>query len=141
MTDMSLQTPPAKIKVLVIEDDTLTRLTLCRLLQKMEYKTFEACNGFMGLSVYSREKPDVVITDLLMPDKEGIETIAEIRAQDQGVKIVAMSGGGSAHNMGFLDLARRMGANCTISKPFRPEDISLLMETLKQAGSQIGGVA
>lgn len=121
--------PPTKI--LVIEDDALTRLTLCNIFGRMNYATIEASNGIAGMQMFRQEKPDIVVTDLLMPDKEGLETITEIRALDPYVKIIAMSGGGSTHNLDFLQLARKFGANYTLSKPFRPTDILELLQNIQ----------
>ena len=123
--------PEKSLKVLVIDDDTLTRITLCRTLQKMNCQTIEACNGFMGLSQFRREKPDVVITDILMPDMEGFSTIKEIRAIDPGARIVAMSGGGTDKNGDFLQLAEDMGAMRTLKKPFGPAEVGALMQALR----------
>jgi DNA-binding response OmpR family regulator len=129
---MSEATIPEKsLKVLVIEDDTLTRITLCRVLQKMNCQTVEACNGFMGLTQFRREKPDVVITDILMPDKEGFATIREIRAINPEARIVAMSGGGADKNKDYLQLAEDMGAMHTLKKPFGPAEVGALMQTLR----------
>lgn len=119
------------LKVLVIEDDTLTRITLCRTLQKMNCQTFEACNGFMGLAQFRREKPDVVITDILMPDMEGFSTIREIRAIDPAARIVAMSGGSADKKEDFLQLAEEMGAMRTLKKPFGPAEVDALMQAMR----------
>ena len=73
----------------------------------------------------------VVITDLLMPDKEGLETIHEIRELGTPVKIVAMSGGGSTQNMSFLELSRSFGADFTLTKPFKPAEIVELLKNLQ----------
>jgi CheY-like chemotaxis protein len=124
-----------RLSVLVIEDDTLTRITLCKIFSKMNYTPIEACNGFMGLKMYKQHKPDVIVTDLLMPDKEGLETIAEIRATDKQVKIVAMSGGGSTQNMSFLNIAKKVGADYTLSKPFKPAEILGLLQNLRLSGA------
>ena len=120
------------LKILVIEDDTLTRLTLCNLLKKLNYRPIEACNGYMGLMMFRRERPDIVITDIIMPDKEGLETIAEIRTASPETKIVAMSSGGERQNMNFLDLARSFGAQETIRKPFKPNDILGILNRLQE---------
>lgn len=121
----------SRVKVLVIEDDTLTRLTLCNLLRKMDYSTVEACNGYTGLMAFRREVPDIIITDIIMPEQEGLETIAEMRAANPNVKIIAMSGGGTRRNANYLDLARQLGATETINKPFRPNDILSVLNSLQ----------
>jgi DNA-binding response OmpR family regulator len=120
-----------EMKILVIEDDTLTRITLCRVLQRMEFQTVEACNGFMGVAQFRRERPDIVITDIVMPDKEGLATIREIRAIDPGARIVAMSGAGWDASSDFLQIAQEIGAMRTLRKPFYPADVGALMNSLK----------
>jgi YesN/AraC family two-component response regulator len=115
------------IKILIIDDDAVIRAALGGLLKSKNYNVTEAKNGNMGISVFRQEKPDVVITDILMPDKEGLETISDIRARDSAVRIIAMSGGGRMRNMSFLKLAIRMGANEVLHKPFRPDDILRLL--------------
>ena len=134
MSDTPSEETGKKLKILVIEDDTLTRTTLCNILNKLDFTTYGACNGFMGMKLFNQFRPDLVVTDLLMPDKEGLTTIAEIRAFDPHVKIIAMSSGGSMRNMGFLDVARKIGANGTLSKPFTPRQILELMNNLQAEG-------
>jgi DNA-binding NtrC family response regulator len=119
------------LKVLVIEDDTLTRLSLCRLLQNMDFCTVEACNGYMGLRQYQRERPDLVITDIFMPDKEGLATILEIRALDPDARIVAMSGGCAKKDVDPLQMAEDMGAILTLKKPFNRTDVGAVMAALQ----------
>jgi CheY-like chemotaxis protein len=119
------------LKVLVIEDDTLTRITLCRVLQRLGFQTVEACNGFMGVAQFKREKPDMVITDIVMPDKAGLATILEIRSIDPEARIAAMSGAGFGAPGVCLQLAQEMGATHTLRKPFCPADIGALMNSLK----------
>lgn len=120
-------------KILVIDDDELIRMTCKNVLKRAEYVVVEAENGNVGLALFKKEKPDIVITDMLMPDKEGLETISEIRALNPHVKIIAISGGGSTQNMTFLQLAQRMGANHTLSKPIKPDE--LLTAVRKLLGS------
>ncbi len=121
-------------KILVVDDHSLTRITLCRALNYMNYTTVEACNGYVGLKLFKREKPDVVVTDILMPDKGGLQTILELRAINPHVTIVAMSGGGARHDRSFLELAKDLGATLTISKPFRPAEMYALLNTLNTKG-------
>ncbi len=72
-----------------------------------------------GIRKAKEEKPDIVVTDILMPDKEGIETIMELQGLDSKIRIIAMSGGGSAKNMSFLEMAKKVGARHVLSKPFK----------------------
>ena len=102
----------------------------CRnILKKEGFLTVEAVNGNEGVTLYATESPDLVITDMLMPDKEGLETITEIRALNNDAKIIAMSSGGETKNMTFLGLARKLGANATLDKPLKPTQ---LLNTVKQ---------
>jgi len=116
-------------KVLVIEDDTLTRLMLCRVLRDMGYVTIDAGNGHTGMEMFRTEQPDLIVTDILMPDKEGLETIMEIRAADADIPIVAMSGGGGMQGLSFLAMAKKFGASRTIAKPFTPEKLEEILDS------------
>ncbi len=120
------------MKILIIDDDELIRMTCRNILKKEGYTVLEAENGNVGMTVFKSESPDLVITDMLMPDKEGLETISEIRALNPNAKIIAISGGGDTHNMGFLQLARKIGANRALKKPIKAgELLSAVKATLK----------
>lgn len=107
--------------ILLIDDDSLVRETLRRVLERADHVVIEAANGSKGLAVLDTQRPDIVVTDLLMPEKEGIETIFEIRKRYSDLKIIAITGGGRAKNMDFLDMARKAGANTALAKPFPPQ--------------------
>ncbi len=114
-------------KILVIDDDDLVRGMVCNALKKAGFDVIEASNGNEGVAKAQSEDSDVVVTDILMPDKEGIETILEIKATKAKIKIVAISGGGSSKNMTFLDMAKKAGAEKVLSKPFT---LSVLLEAI-----------
>lgn len=107
-------------KILVVEDDDFIRGMICTVLKKHGFEVIEAKNGVDGVDKALHEKPNIVLTDMLMPDKEGIETILEIRSASPDIKIIAMSGGGKTKNMNFLDMAKKVGAEKILSKPFKP---------------------
>lgn len=110
--------------ILVIDDDDLIRKMISTMLKKSGFTVMEAENGNKGLELLKGNiKPDLVITDILMPDKEGLETISEIRALMPTIKIIAISGGGKKQDMTFLNLAKQMGAEKVLQKPFRPSDL------------------
>lgn len=121
---------PENVKILIIDDDELIRMTLKSIIKKTGCQVFEAASGTEGLDLFVRQKPDIVITDMLMPDKEGLETITEIRAQNLPVKIIAISGGGTTKNMSFLQLAKQVGADHTLSKPIKPDTLLFTIKTL-----------
>ena len=110
--------------ILIIDDESQMREVLRRLLEREGYKIFEACNGSDGISEYKTNKPDIVITDLIMPYKEGIETIMELKQINPDIKIVAISGWG-ARNLRETNLhaANILGAECTVEKPIDKESL------------------
>lgn len=111
-------------KILVIDDDEVVRLTITRALKGRGWSEIaEAGDGQEGVLLFSRIEPDLVITDILMPVKEGLETILEIKAFDPRAKIIAMCGGGSRHDLKFLNMAQQIGADRCLVKPIRPDDL------------------
>ena len=79
---------------------------------------------------FSQEDPTLVITDILMPNKEGTETIQEIRAAKPDLPIVAISGGGVSGDLTFLDYAQRLGANHILQKPIDLNDLEACVNAL-----------
>jgi CheY-like chemotaxis protein len=110
-------------KVLVIDDDVLVRDTIVRILERKGYSVLVAADGVRGLRMFHSEQPDLVITDIIMPEKEGLETIREIRRSRPNAKIIAISGGARIGNMDFLRMAGELGASEIIPKPFDPADL------------------
>lgn len=117
------------IKILVIEDDTVTRMAICNTLRKHEYAAVEACNGLMGMTLYAREFPDIVLTDLYMPDQAGLETIYAIHALNPAVKIVAMTACPD-DRPDLLEMALDIGAKKSLRKPFTPEQLMKTIEDI-----------
>lgn len=104
--------------VLVIDDDVEILACMERLLERHGFQVAIARNGAQGLAAVHHVAPDAVLTDILMPGKDGIETICEIRRQRHDTKIVAMSGGGNRGDTTYLGAAMKLGADATIAKPF-----------------------
>ena len=102
-------------KILVIDDDQAIRGAIRRILERDGHQVSEAENGERGLALFRAEGPELVVTDLIMPEKEGIETILELRALSPDVKILAMSG---SDPVGRLGDAEALGANASLAKPF-----------------------
>lgn len=111
------------LKILVIDDDEFICATVGNTMRKLGCAVFVAGNGNEGLAIFKIEKPDLVVTDLLMPEKEGLETIKDMRLLNPHVKIIAMSGGGATQNMTFLRMAEKVGASCTMVKPIIPAQL------------------
>lgn len=109
--------------ILLIDDDDLVRDMLRTTLVEAGHEVIGAKNGDEGLTVLEGQPVQLVITDILMPEKEGVETIIEIRKKQPNLAIVAISGGGRSKNFSPLKIARRAGANFVLPKPFEPDDL------------------
>lgn len=118
--------------ILVIDDEELIRETIRMKLEQNGHRVLEAANGAEGLKALD-ESVDLVVTDIIMPEQEGIETIRKIRHRNPAVGIIAISGGGRTRNFGFLDFAKKLGANGTLSKPFTGTQLLALVETTLNA--------
>ena len=110
------------IRILVVDDDAPVRTMICSILTA-DYHITEATGGKMAIRMYREQPFDLVITDLVMPDMEGIELIAELRRIDQNVKVVAISGGFLADSGTYLKTAKLMGAKYTLPKPFGIDEL------------------
>ncbi len=110
-------------RILVIDDENDVRGTIRAILEQTGYEVVEASNGYEGIKLYQREPVDLVITDLFMPEKEGIETIMELRRHSPNVKIIAISGGSQRWNLKCLPVAKKLGAVRTVAKPFGMDEI------------------
>lgn len=120
---------PKKISILIVDDDEPFRKLLVELLSIKNYTTYEAENGAFGIEEYNLHKPDLIITDLIMPDKEGIEFIQTIRSTNKEIPIVAMSGGNSDFSASYLRASQKLGANKILNKPF---ESTLLFNTIDE---------
>jgi DNA-binding response OmpR family regulator len=121
--------------VLVIDDDPAFRRMIRMILARLDHHVIEAADGNEGVARFTAERPDLVISDIVMPDKEGIETILEIRALDPSARIIAMSGGGASLGTGYLTAALKLGADLVLTKPFRPVELSTMVEQLLSVGA------
>jgi CheY-like chemotaxis protein len=118
------------LRILVVDDDDAFRKMMCQTLTEMGYEVMEARNGKEAVQVYELCPADVVLTDLIMPDTDGIETIREFKRIHSGVKIIAMSGGGWVGTRNYLKAAKLLGADETLTKPFAKEDVAAMIERL-----------
>jgi DNA-binding NtrC family response regulator len=110
-------------RILIIDDDVVTREILNDLLETEGYLLANASNGKIGLNLHKKKPFDLIITDIIMPEMEGLETIKEIRRISPQVKIIAISGGGRIDPNDYLSMAGKLGANLTFDKPLDPETI------------------
>jgi YesN/AraC family two-component response regulator len=109
------------------------------MLERDGYEVVEAPDGIEGIRVYRQNPADLIITDLIMPNKDGIGMIIDLKKEFPGVKIIAMSGGGLNKPEGYLKGAQKLGAACTLTKPIdREEMLRAVKNTLR--GSDAGVV-
>jgi DNA-binding response OmpR family regulator len=103
--------------VLIIEDDDFVQNMLKQTFERAGYEVATASNGRVGLQLYHCKPFDVVITDLIMPEMEGLETITSLRKSNPKVQVIAISGGGRNNPEDYLELAQKLGASKTFTKP------------------------
>lgn len=119
--------------ILLIDDDNNARKVLRKMLERMGHTVTEAVDGSKGIKAYNKNEIDLVVTDIVMPEKEGIEMIFEMRRINPEVKIIAMSGGGTLGSMEYLEMAEKLGARRSISKPIKYQDfLETIEETLNE---------
>lgn len=118
-------------KILIIDDDAMFRAMLNDMLSAKGYQIFEANDGSTGLKLYQENSPDLIITDILMPEQEGLQTIREIRKKSPEVKIIALTGGGThPDGLSYLQMAQDLGANESFPKPFRTSEFIEAIDNL-----------
>lgn len=115
--------------ILAIDDDDTVRLSVRFALEDAGHEVDEAANGLTGVNRMRARQADLVITDIFMPEKEGLETIDDIRHEYPQTKIIAISGGGSMDPLEYLEIARHLGADRALFKPF---DIKQLESTVNE---------
>jgi CheY-like chemotaxis protein len=110
--------------VCVIEDDELVRSRLGDMLRASGYTVFEAESADRGIDIIRVEKADVAVVDILMPDRDGLEAIGQLRRTRPDLRIVAISGGGRVGPQIYLDLAKQVGADASLTKPIEQDDLA-----------------
>lgn len=118
-------------RVLVIDDEREIRTLLRLALESFGYEVREAENGEQGLKSCQEERPDVVLLDIFMPEKDGLETLRELRLINPDMRVIVMSGGGGQRNVGILRPAMLLGASRMLVKPFPLAQLQqIIAETL-----------
>ncbi len=118
-------------KILVIDDDEMTRAIIKSLLNATDHEILEASSGNIGLALLESHSADLVVTDILMPEIDGLEVIRALKRNFPKVKIIAMSGGGRK-GASYLPEAQDLGADATIQKPIEKAEL------LEQINSLLG---
>jgi DNA-binding NtrC family response regulator len=123
-------------RILIIDDETQIRSMLRLMLERVGYEIAEAPDGIEGIRQYRENPADLIITDLIMPNKDGIGMIIDLKKEFPKVKIIAMSGGGVNRPEGYLDGAKKLGATRTLTKPIdRDEMLKAVKETLQETAA------
>ena len=117
-------------RILVIDDDETILFTLRKMLEKAGHQVQEAKDGKQGIQLFRKAPADVVVTDIVMPEKEGMETIWELRQGFPEAKIIAISGGGVRSRENYLTTALKLGAHRAISKPVDMKQLLTLVQEL-----------
>jgi CheY-like chemotaxis protein len=105
--------------ILVIDDEAAMRGMMRRALERAGHDVAEAENGAAGLDVLEKRAFDLVITDVIMPERDGVETIREMRRRRSPAKILVITGGGPGKHMEYLGIAEIFGADRSLAKPFK----------------------
>jgi len=120
------------IRILVIDDDINIREMLKECLERAEYEVLVASDGKAALKLHSANPVDLIITDIVMPEKDGLEIIMEFRRRFPAVKVIAISGGGKIGANEYLNIAKGLGATKTFSKPFELRELLAAVRELVQ---------
>jgi DNA-binding NtrC family response regulator len=121
-------------RIMVVDDDAGIRRTLQILLSKAGYEVIQACDGSEAVRLWRDRGGDLVITDLHMPKKDGIQTIIELLSHSPGIRIIAMSGGGQTKRLDLLGNMALLGSVHTIEKPFT---LAEMMTVVNRALNQV----
>jgi DNA-binding response OmpR family regulator len=116
--------------ILLVEDDKELREMLRLTLMRRKYTVFEAGDGKEAIFHFKPSITDLVVTDLIMPEEDGLKVIIKLRAIKPSIKIIAISGGGKVGPGSYLNLAKALGADAIFSKPFSTRDLIAKIEEL-----------
>ncbi len=124
------------VRVLLVDDELPIRVLLERVLERAGYEVEVAATGEEGLEAYRRAPADLVITDILLPEMDGLELICELRKDRPDLEIIAISGGGKVNAQNYLDSSTLFGAHHTIEKPFDIHAVVRLVGQLTRGEAQ-----
>lgn len=117
-------------RILVVDDEELIRYTMREILEEFGHEVVDAKNGNECLTLQKESPFDLVITDIIMPEKEGLETITELKRTYPELKVIAFSGGGRTRHLDYLEKAKELGADEIIAKPFTESKIREVVDGL-----------
>lgn len=115
-------------RILLIDDDDTSRQAVQRMLERAGHTVDSTGNGREAIDRYQAGEVDLLITDLIMPEMDGLEIIQEVRRKDPGARILAISGGGRVQAEEYLSVARKFGAVEVLPKPFTSQDLKAAVD-------------
>ncbi len=116
--------------ILIIDDDAQIRSMLKKMVKREGYQVITAKDGKEGVRIFESAAIDLVITDLIMPEQEGIETIIALKQKNTQVKIIAISGDGKVNSISYLDMATKLGAQRAFTKPVDRKELIASIQLL-----------
>jgi CheY-like chemotaxis protein len=116
--------------ILIVDDDVHVQLALRQIVESAGHRVIEAANGEEAVALFDEFHPDLVVTDVFMPQVDGIETIRTIRQRSPEARIIAVSGGFLSGVWNHLDSAVNLGADMALHKPFKARDLLLAIAQL-----------
>lgn len=119
--------------ILVVEDEAQLREVLRMTLERASYRVIVAESGNAGIRHYRESRPDLILTDILLPEMDGLEVLRAVRLIDSKARIIAMSGGGQAADMKFREFTKEFGAVESLAKPFRAAQLLTAVERVLSA--------
>jgi len=117
-------------RILVVDDEDLVRFSVRHMLEDAGHVVEEAADGVEGIARIASQSFDLMVTDIVMPRKEGMETIAEAKQMQPGLRVIAISGGGPVGQFQYLELAKQFGADAVLSKPFKKQELIAMVDDL-----------
>lgn len=117
-------------RILVVDDEDLVRFSVRQMLEDEGHMVVEAADGVEGIAHLEGQSFDLMITDIVMPRKEGMETIAEARQMQPDMRVIAISGGGPVGQFHYLELAKQFGADAMLAKPFKKQELVAMVDSL-----------
>ncbi|MER3424265.1 MAG: response regulator [Nitrospiraceae bacterium] len=127
--------PNGMARVLIIDDEPLVRDMLRYTLESVGHTVVEASDGRVAMRLWRENPADLIVTDLLMPEKDGLEVIRELRRDFPQAKIIALSGGSRRIDFDTLDIAKRFGAVHALAKPFELRVLLDMVNSLIDGGT------
>jgi len=122
--------------ILLVDDNEDARVTVARILDMSGYRVIQAPNGKVAATLLKEQTPDLVITDIFMPEGDGFDVLSALREREKPIPVIAISGGGSHNGLDVLGTAQRMGAVKVLYKPFARR---LLLDTVAEALGDTAG--